>query len=225
MLQQDLFDQTFLGVACYRLVPPIEPSDLAALNTLRGEESIFASTKIDASDDAMANTLEQLGYRRICKQIVLRARLDGAARSTDEASITARLDLDPVDVRAHAAQFDSGRFRQDRLIATDAAIEFYAAWVRNSTHGAKRVASINRNFASFEDRAGVRWIDLLSVLDRGEGIALRLVGAIIEDARRSSLQEVKVVTDGNNMAALRAYRKAGFEPERSLMVFHLFSDR
>src|SRR5712692_2137032 len=225
MLQRTPFDEAFLGVASYHLVPPIEPSDLAALDAARGEGPIFASTKIDARDDETANTLGQLGFRRICTQILLRVRLHGASRGVGDVRITERLDLDPVDVRAHAVQLDSGRFRQDPLIATDAAIALYAAWVRNSTRGAKRVASINRNFVSFEDRAGVRWIDLLSVLDKRAGIATRLLGAIVEDARRSSREEVKVVTDGDNIAALHAYRIAGFEPERSLMIFPLLSAR
>jgi GNAT superfamily N-acetyltransferase len=223
MIKRTPFDEAFLGVACYHLVPPIEPSDLAALSAAREEGPIFASAKIDASDGETAKTLGQLGFRRICTQMLLRGRLDSASQGAGDVLITERLDLDPVDVRAHAAQLDGGRFRQDPLIATDAAIDLYAAWVRNSTSGAKRVASINRNFVSFEDRAGVRWIDLVSVLDKRQGIAVKILAATIEDARRSRLKEVKVVTGSDNIHALGAYRKAGFELEHSLMIFHLLS--
>jgi GNAT superfamily N-acetyltransferase len=222
MINRTRFDEAFLGLACYHLVPPIEPSDLAALSAARGEGPMFASAKIDASDDETAKTLGQLGFRRICTQMLLRVRLDGASRSAGDVLITERLDLDPVDVRVHATQL-GGRFRQDPLIARDAAINLYAAWVRNSTSGAKRVASIDRNFVSFEDRAEVRWIDLVSVLDKRQGIAVRILTAIIGDALQSGLKEVKVVTGGDNIPALGAYRKAGFEVENSLTIFHLLS--
>jgi GNAT superfamily N-acetyltransferase len=223
MLERNLFDETFLGMACYHLVAPIEPSDLAALNAARREASIFASAKLNESDEETASALGEFGFRRICRQLLLRAHLAGASRGASDVPITDRLHLHPADVLAHAAQLDGGRFRQDPVIETAAAIDLYAAWVRRSTSGAKRIASIDRNFVSFEDRAGVRWIDLVSVLDKRQGIAVKLLHAIIEDARRSGLQQVKVVTDSGNIPALQAYRKAGFDPEHSLIVFHLFS--
>jgi GNAT superfamily N-acetyltransferase len=223
MLRPTPFDEAFLGVACYHLMPPIEPADLAALSAAQAKGPCFASAKIDASDLETLNTMEKLDFRRICIQLLLRHRLDAAPGIAADVQIAERLDLGPTDVRAHAVQFETGRFRQDPLIATDAAIELYAAWVRISTRGGKRIASVNRNFVSFEDTQGVRWIDLVSVLDKRAGIAARLLGTIVEDARRRSLKEVKVVTDADNIAALRAYRAAGFQPERALVVFHLHS--
>jgi GNAT superfamily N-acetyltransferase len=223
MLQRTPFDETFLKVACYHVLSPIGSTDLAALNAARAAHPIFASAKIDASDVETASTLEEFGFRRICTQILLRRSLDHAASFADVARITDSLDLSAADVLAHAAQLKTGRFRQDRRIDTDAAIELYAAWVRNSTRGGKRIAAVDRNFLSFEDRQGVRWIDLVSVLDQRLGIAVRLLGTIIEEARQRHLEQVKVVTDGDNVAALRAYTAVGFEPEQSLFVFHLLS--
>jgi hypothetical protein len=221
MLQRAPFEEAFLQVACYHLVLPIEPPDLAALSAAEAGGPIFASAKIDASDDETMHTLEQFGFRRVCTQISLRIRLDGASGCASEARTTERLDLDATDVRAHAAQLVYGRFRQDPLIATEAAIDLYTSWVRNSTRGAKRIAAVNRNFVSFEDIAGVRWIDLLSVLDKRAGIAGKLLGMVVADARHRGLEEVKVVTDRDNVVALNTFRAAGFEPERSLAVLHL----
>ena len=99
------------------------------------------------------------------------------------------------------------------------------SWIRNSIGGGKRVASIDRNFLTFEDTAGARQIDLLSVLSKRTGIAARLLAAIVEDARKAGLREVKVLTDRDNIAAVHAYRAAGFVPERLLAVFHLHSAR
>jgi hypothetical protein len=224
MLERTPFDETFLKVACYHVLPPIGPTDLAALNAARAAHPIFASAKIDAGDVKTASTLEEFGFRRICTQILLRRSLDYAPSVADVAHIADSLDLSPADVLAHAAQLKTGRFRQDPLIDTDTAIELYAAWIRNSTHGGKRVAAIDRNFLTFEDRQDVRWIDLVSVLDQRVGMAVRLLGTIIDDARRKRLQEVRVITDGDNVAALRAYTAVGFEPERSLVVLHLLGD-
>jgi ribosomal protein S18 acetylase RimI-like enzyme len=61
------------------------------------------------------------------------------------------------------------------------------------------------------------------VLDQRVGIAVRLLGTIIDDARQRRLKQVKVITDGDNIAALRAYTAVGFQPERSLVVFHLLT--
>jgi GNAT superfamily N-acetyltransferase len=203
-------------------LPPVGSADLAALNAARAAHAVFASAKIDASDVETASTLEKFGFRRICTQILLRRRLDQPS-CVDLARISDRIDVSPADVLAHAAQLTKGRFRQDPLIDPDAAVELYAAWVRNSTHGGKRVAAVDRNFLSFEDRNGVRWIDLVSVLDQRVGIAVRLLGTIIDDARQRRLKQVKVITDGDNIAALRAYTAVGFQPERSLVVFHLLT--
>jgi GNAT superfamily N-acetyltransferase len=221
MLQRAPFEETFLGLTCYHLLLPIEPPDLAALTPAQVNGPIFASAKIDASDEETTHRLEQFGFRKVCTQILLRSRLDGALCGASKARITERLDLDARDVHAHAAQLVYGRFRQDPLIVEDAAIDLYTSWVRNSTCGAKRVAAITRNFVSFEDRAGVRWIDLLSVLDKGEGIGGKLLGRILADARRRGLEAAKAVTDRDNVVALNTFQAAGFLPERSLAVLHL----
>jgi GNAT superfamily N-acetyltransferase len=223
MLRRTPFDELFLGMPCYRLVPPIESPDLLALAAARAKGAIFADAKIGASDLETAGRLLGLGFRRICTQVLLRVCLEGPLCAGGDARIGDRLDLGPADVRAHAAQLETGRIRQDPLIATEAAIAFYAAWVRNCTSGGKRVASIDHNFLTFEDAAGVRLIDLLSVMNRRAGIAKRLLLTIIEDARKEGLREVRVITDRDNSAACHAYAAAGFVPERSLAIFHLLS--
>jgi hypothetical protein len=121
MLQRTPFEEPFLGATCYNLMLPIEPSDLTALRMARSDAPIFASAKIDASDDETARTLGQLGFRRICTQILLRVHSYSVSGSAGDVRISERLDLDPADVRAHALQLDSGRFRQDPLIPTEAA--------------------------------------------------------------------------------------------------------
>jgi hypothetical protein len=225
MLRRSPFDEPFLRATCYNLLPPVEPSDLDALAVIQSEGTLFASTKIDASDKQTLHTVSRVGFRRICSQVLLRARPNGASVNTDGVHISDRLDLDPRDIRAHALQIETGRFRQDPLITPESAINIYAAWVRNSTQGAKRVASIDRNFATFADGPGIRSIDLVSVLDKGAGLAVKLLSAILDDARTKKLEQVQVLTDSNNLPALRAYRAAGFQRERSLVVFHLLRCR
>ena len=225
MLRRNPFDEPFLGVPCYQLVPPIESSDLSALAMVRSKRDIFAHAKVDASDLEAVNRLEALGFCRICMQLVFRLCLENPSTAGGDAQIDDQLELDPADLRAHAAQLETSRIRQDPLIATEAAINFYIAWIRNSTRGGKRVASIDRNFLTFEDTAGVRLIDLLSVVDKRVGIARRLLATIVEDARKKGLREVKVVTDRDNIAAGHAYSAVGFVRERFLVILHLHSAR
>jgi hypothetical protein len=225
MLRRSPFEEPFLRATCYNLLLPVEPSDLKALSVIETEGPLFASTKIDASDERTVRMVSQFGFRKICAQTLLRVHTEGASGSADGVHISDRLDLNPRDIRAHALQIDTGRFRQDHLIATEAAINIYAAWVRNSTQGAKHIASLGRNFASFADSAGVRWIDLVSVLDKKARIAVKLLNAIIVDAWDKNVEQVKVLTDSNNLPALHAYGAAGFQSERSLVVFHLLRCR
>jgi hypothetical protein len=225
MLRRSPFEEPFLRATCYNLLPPVEPSDLDALAVIQSEGTLFASTKIDASEERTAHLLSQFGFRKICTQVSLRAPTNGTSASADGVQIRERLDLNPEDIRAHALQIETGRFRQDPLIEPEVAIDIYAAWVRNSTQGAKRVASIDRNFATFADGPGIRSIDLVSVLDKGAGLAVKLLSAILDDARTKKLEQVQVLTDSNNLPALRAYRAAGFQLERSLVVFHLLRCR
>jgi GNAT superfamily N-acetyltransferase len=225
MLRRTPFDERFFAVPCYRLVPPIEPSDLRALAVVRSEVAVFACAKVDASDLATVSRLEALGFRRISTQVRLRRCLESPPGAASDAWIGDRLELGAADIRAHATQLETGRVRQDPRIATATAIEFYMAWIRNSIGGGKRVASIDRNFLTFEDTAGARLIDLLSVLSKRAGIAARLLAAIVEDARKAGLREVNVLTDRDNIAAVHAYSAAGFVPERLLAVFHLHSAR
>ena len=223
MLRRTRFDERFLAVPCYQLVAPFQSSDLRRLAVVHSGGAIFAYTKVDADDLEAVSKLEVLGFRRICTQVRMRFRFEVPPTAAADARIDNHLELSPTDIRDHAAQLETGRIRQDPLIATETAFEFYMAWIRNSTSGGKRVASIDHNFLTFADTAGIRTIDLLSVLNKRSGIAKRLLATITEGARKEGLREVRVVTDCGNIAAGHAYNATGFVPERFLAVLHLHS--
>jgi hypothetical protein len=133
------------------------------------------------------------------------------------------LSLEPKDIEYHAANFATSRYRQDPLLDPEQANHLYARWVANSLSGRKRVASVGRNFCSFADSGNVRWIDLLSVLDKGQANATRLLRAVIDQAAMEGLTEIRVVTEVENAIALRVYRRTGFEILTFYNCLHLLS--
>lgn len=223
MLTESRFDAEFLLLPCYRLTDPVSGGDLAALAQEMNDGPVFADVKLPAANLTAARMLQLFGFRRICAQVELRCDLERSRPDTfqstvDEIAITDSLFLNSNDIKSHAANFETNRYRQDPLLDWEAANNLYARWVSNSLSGRKRVAHVARDFCSFLDAGEVRSIDLLSVLDKRQGHAMRLVHAVIEDARGRGLAEVRVVTEVENEIALKVYRRAGFQINTFLRV-------
>jgi GNAT superfamily N-acetyltransferase len=226
MLAESPFDAKFLRLPCYRLTEPVSGDDLKALAREIKDGPVFADVKLRAADLSATRMLQLFGFRRICVQVELRCVLERSRRDSFQSAaegvaIADSLSLNPDDIESHAANFETNRYRQDPLLDCEAANRLYARWVANSLSGRRCVAHIARNFCSFLDAGEVRSIDLLSVLDKRQGHAMQLVHAVIEDARRKGLTEVRVVTEVENEIALSVYRRAGFEIRTFYTCLHL----
>jgi hypothetical protein len=223
MIQRSIFDEEFFDLPCFRLVAPIAASDLRELNSLPPPSACFADAKIAASDLTTARMLLDKGFRKICTQVELIHTLNEVHAGTmiaQFAEIKDSLHVSDDEIRAHASQFASSRFRQDPLLTTAVADALYAKWIRNSLSGTKRVACIGANFCTFADNGTSRWIDLLSVLDKQQGHARAILGTLLSDARRQKCACVRVVTEAENLCALATYRAVGFIIEKFINVFH-----
>jgi hypothetical protein len=233
MLLRLAFDEEFFAMPCFRLKPPVQPCDRVALVQQLSRGALFADSKIPASDLETARLLLEIGFHKTCVQVELQRSFDATSsnfslRALDgepAASIVKRLHLSAADIKTHAAHFATSRFRQDPLIPAERANRLYAKWIENSLSGAKSVAHIDSNFCSFFDTSNVRFIDLLSVLDKRRGYATALVTAILKDALTSGVRELRVVTEVENAAALAVYRGCGLEIKTFHTCFHLINSR
>jgi GNAT superfamily N-acetyltransferase len=224
MLSESPFDAEFLRLPCYRLTEPVSGDDLEGLAREIKDGPVFADVKLRAADLSTTRMLQLFGFRRICVQVELRCAHERSRRDTFQSAgvaIADSLSLNPNDIESHAANFETSRYRQDSLLDCEAANRLYAGWVANSLSGRRCVAHVARNFCSFLDGEEVRSIDLLSVLDKRQGHAMQLVHAVIEDAWRKGLTEVRVVTEVENEIALSVYRRAGFEIGTFYTCLHL----
>lgn len=226
MLTESAFDRDCLGRQSYRLTPPIGDGDLQAVADHRRRGPLFVDVKLPAGDIATARLLLQAGFSKVCTQVEFFYDLHagaGGLEKSGEAGLFDQLSLDPADLDAHAAHFDTSRFRQDHRIPVALANALYRRWIVNSLSGRKRVAAIGRNFCTFADRDGERVIDLLSVLDKRRGYARRLLSRLIADAQAAGLRGVRVVTEVENAASMAAYRQVGFVVSGFLVCLHLWS--
>jgi len=213
------FDQKFFERPCYRLRPTVTDAEWNQFDRLASESSIFADLKSPASDLATASHALKRSFRKICTQAELSHCL-AEVQPVDRVTFADTLPLAKEQQRAHAEHFVTSRYRRDPDIPVQLANELYAAWVANSLGGSKRLAIVDGDFCSFEDRDGVRHIDLLSVLEKGLGHATDLLRAVVLDAKSRDLHKVRVTTEVENEVALRAYKTVGFNIECFNSVFH-----
>lgn len=130
----------------------------------------------------------------------------------------------------HLAQVS--RFSADPHFGTEAALRLYEAWLTKQAHAVlvarmledpERIGgAVMCNIAP--DGAGV--IDLLAVTleSRGQGLALDLCHAALHWFADRGCSQVRVVTQGHNVASQRAYQRAGFVTQSVEIWFHKWFD-
>lgn len=223
MIERSYFDEAFLGGECFRVSPPILDIDLLRIEEMRSFEPHFIDAKLDQSDTDGIARLSALGFRVICTQILLVRDLPVNTQLSGRVKFSSTLELGSEVIQAHATQFMFSRFHQDPLIKPFQANALYAAWIQNSLNGVKKIASIGQNFCTYFDDMTVRRIDLLSILDKRRGYANAILSDLAIDATICGLREIQVVTEDNNIPALRAYYKAGFEARDHYSCLHKYA--
>jgi GNAT superfamily N-acetyltransferase len=87
--------------------------------------------------------------------------------------------------------------------------------------GAKVVAMAALHYTTSTAEGGKSaWFEDLCVLpeERGKGIGPRLLGFVLDAAKKAGALRVTLLTDGDNERAQALYRKLGFKPSSMLMM-------
>ena len=162
------------------------------------------------------------GFRKVCVQIELHHSLDHPTPAPQRSQILDRVAFEPSAIRAHARHFVYDRFALDVALPTEGHDRLYEKWIRNSLEGsAHRLAVCGSNFITFKAEPDRIRIDLVSVLDKGQGVASDLLRAVLQRAQERQCKHVEVVTECENLPAVRLYLKSDFVPVRFHSVFHL----
>lgn len=216
------FDTDAFGIPFYRVTDPWAAALDCELSELSGKPRLIVDAKLSAEDIHGAARLMRLGFRKICVQIELQRPLDTAPVPCPNAEIRDHVVYpDPV-IGAHAAQFVFDRFTLDVDLPRAGHDRLYRQWIRNSLEGERyRIAVADVNFITFGTEGDAIRIDLVSVLNKRRGTGLALLNAILAYGRQQNLEKVIVVTECENLPAVRLYVKAGFSPARFFSVFHL----
>ena len=177
--------------------------------------------------------LESIGFIRVDERVLLSLTLPArvarpALESCAEVRHGSTADLPQLKGIALTA-FRDGRFYHDPVFSKSKADEFYATWVENSFHGlADQVftAIIRQEPVGFVTcvRSGEKGgqIGLIGVRDdvRNQQIGQHLMSAAIQWFADHGMNQVDVVTQGRNQAAISFYKKVGFQIKESKVWYH-----
>ena len=222
ILERRTFDADAFGIPFFRVTDPNAAGLPEALATLPNDRPCIVDAKLAAQDIASAARLIRAGFRKVCVQIELHHQLDQDLCPPQRARIVDRVALSEADVHAHARNFTFDRFALDVALPAAGHDRIYEKWIRNSLEGpAHAVALSGSDFISFKEQVESVKIDLVSVLHKGQGNATDLLNAVLSHARDHGAKQVEVVTECENLPAVKLYLKAGFIPVRFFSVFHL----
>jgi len=221
-LQYSAFDSAIFGLRFLR----VTAFDVSALADEIAAEPydvpLVIDAKIPASDSATIDALRGLGFEKAATMVEL--SWQARALHIDLPHVETELQLSADDLTAHAEQFIYQRFYQDPRISRSATVKLMHTWIANSLGGRRKSVSMGRNFCTYALNDDRVTIDLLSCIDRGQGIAAQLLVAVQGIAVQTGLPAVHVTTEAENMVALKTYVRAGFVPCATAVALHFVRD-
>jgi dTDP-4-amino-4,6-dideoxy-D-galactose acyltransferase len=132
-----------------------------------------------------------------------------------------------------AAAFRSTRFAADPGFPRPAVAALYDTWLRNSVAGFADAVLVSgptgapEGFVTLHSSGAITRIGLIAVSPtaRGAGVGYRLVAGATQWAAAHHCNEVRVVTQGSNVAAQRLYQRCGFLSATAHTWFHAWPGR
>lgn len=186
----------------------------------------------DADDIGTIRALEQqgFGFADVRLTLVHRPPITGQPLDVPGIRRAHAEDLPALERTARASHHDS-RFYADSNFPRDRCDSLYATWIAKSCTGGFADVVFVAESASGEAGGYVTCsmiqrdcgqIGLLAVAPeaRGSGAGGRLIGQAIAWAQSQGATSVITVTQGRNVAAVRAYERCGFVAQRMQLWYH-----
>jgi len=220
------FDSKIFGVDYYRIQSSdIEriKKELAAVKVIN---PVMIDTKIAASEKELDRYLQSEDFRKVCMQIELECFPVDADDSgfPKHIVITDHIELDDKLIQEHSENFLYDRFSLDCRIEKSKRDLLYSTWVKNSLLDKNILkAHIGSNFVSFRQQGEIIKLDLSSVLEKGIGVGSSLLKRIKWYAKQNGKKRILVVTECENVDAVRFYMANGFRLVGFYSCFHFSS--
>lgn len=226
------WDSDHFGLSIGRLLSPvISEGDLT--KALRSADAAGIQCLYWLSDPDEAQVA--LGQRAGFKKVDVRVEL-GRDLASEPLPLKAGLEIrearesDLVPLKALASRsHHNTRFYTDRSFPPDRADALYAAWIERSFNDPTQTVYVsgppgepNGYIAFGVPTGGHGVIGLIAVAEsqRGAGLGSALVGTAIRRLAEQGIQQVEVVTQGDNNAARSLYTGLGFTGRNRFIWLH-----
>lgn len=229
------WDTEKLGVRAGRLVPVAPGAGLAtvldeALRRATAAGFGYLITRVDANDLQAVQTLEAAGFQIVDAILSQYLRLPATPPPARPELAVRPTRPDDADALAAIADlsFAHSRFHDDPFIGAERGRRFYHDWARSLAHGLNTLTLVAERggavvgFLSCLDFGGARGayghgygrIELVAVHPdaRGAGVVAALTARLIDECPRHGWQLLGIGTQISNIAAIKAYQRAGFTP-------------
>jgi dTDP-4-amino-4,6-dideoxy-D-galactose acyltransferase len=225
------WDTNHFGFPIGRLITE-SPSEDALLRALRSAELAGLRCLYWLSDTTTSRreVAERNGFRLVDTRLEFEIRLPTHTSPTQKAQnirVAEESDLDPLKVLA-AKGHRNTRFYADGQFPIDRADAMYAAWIEGSFRDPTQSVYISgppgepSGYIAFGSSEGKGVIGLVGVeeSEKGKGLGSALVTEAVCRFAEQGVEQVDVVTQGDNRAAVRLYTRLGFSERKRAAWFH-----
>ena len=215
------FDTAILSRPVWKIVGELHAEPLRALITKADDSCGFLFTKVHPGSGA--RTAELSGLKYVLSQVSLTCSPAQSTPSNSSFRLQRGSDSSMTrhETLAHARNFTQDRWSLDDEISRCEHDTFFERWLTNSlTSDHIHLLQVQDGICTFRLQAKIMTIDLLSVLTPGRGTGSALLRALMDIARRNSIDQITVTTEANNSSAIGLYLRLGFRPVETRWVFH-----
>ena len=235
------WDSAFFGIRTARsTLSSIGATELGSLiNWCEQEQISWLQVLVDSGESEAMRQLEASGFAMVDIRVTMEGpRVLGAREVGGGGEIEVRCfevdDLDPMLALA-ARAFGNSRFFRDPWLPKTKAEALYQEWFRKSCSGeladmvlvaSKAGAPIGFVTGRTIPQTREGQIGLLAVRSdaKGSRAGTILVREVLQDLHSRGAASFRVVTQGQNVAAIRLYERCGFRVESVCLWYHKWFD-
>lgn len=226
------WDSDHFGISIGRLLSPAA-SEVALTRALRSADAagIRCLYLLSDPDKAQVTIAQRAGFKKVDVRVELALDLASKAlplESAPEVREAGGSDLVPLKALASRSHRNT-RFYTDRSFPPDRADALYAAWIERSFNDPAQTVYVSglpgepEGYIAFGvSERGHGVIGLIAVAEshRGAGLGSTLVSAAIRRLAEQAIQQIEVVTQGDNNAARSLYNGLGFTERNRFTWLH-----
>jgi hypothetical protein len=218
------FDSNIFKKPCYRITSENFEYIQSTLLEYKFKKNIFIDAKVNAANKFLDIYLKRFGFHKVCMQVRLIFDINKNLSNSKPQFSTKSVSLSEEKIRQHCDNFYYDRFSLDPRISKVDRDNLYTSWIRNSLSNESIIkAAIDENFISFKPDGHILKLDLSSVLNQGKGIGTLLLSDVVAYGAENNFKQVSVLTETENISAVKFYLQNGFRLDSFYSCFHYIS--